>query len=449
MLPAIYFLQVLSNCKSNHLNLIVNLAPMSIRHPIAVFLCMVMAMSLVWSKALLSIFPVVFALFTAIDIEIEPFRVKWVLTPKNIIGIIPYKPFILVLSLYFFLFVVSIVYAGNLSEWWKLTHPKFPFLLIPLGFAMLRPFTRKEYMYITLCMILMAIWSSIWVQVAFYSNHYLFSQSLGFGGSLPTPINHIRYSVVVALSMIICLAFAIEDWKLKYTWERWAYGVAAVYLFYFLHILSVRSGLALAYAGIFLLVIFYSQKLVRWKQLALLALIILAPFMAYKLIPGFEQKVNYTIYDLGQFKQDQGTAYSDSERWDSWRAGITIGNRHPFFGTGTGHFRAELEKYYKEELHKETWTRPHNQFINVFAEFGLVGLTVFLFVLLYPMIFRSFWQLPLMCTLYIMLLFSMLVEHPLDTEIGTVMFLLITVLGLSYLDGLEKGFNISTLKNSA
>ncbi|MFZ1676669.1 MAG: hypothetical protein WAT91_05320, partial [Saprospiraceae bacterium] len=104
---------------------------MSIRHPIAVFLLMIMAMSLVWSRALLSILPVVFAVFTAIDVQIEPFKVKWVLTPKNVFGIIRYKPFIIVFSLYFLLFVVSIVYAGNISEWWQLTHPKFPFLLIP------------------------------------------------------------------------------------------------------------------------------------------------------------------------------------------------------------------------------------------------------------------------------------------------------------------------------
>ncbi len=39
----------------------------------------------------------------------------------------------------------------------------------------------------------------------------------------------------------------------------------------------------------------------------------------------------------------------------------------------------------------------------------------------------------------------MLVEHPLDTEFGTVLFLLITVLGLSYQDGLENGFTSNTI----
>ena len=414
-----------------------NLAAMSLRHPIAVVLCMVMAMSLVWSRALLSILPVVLIILTVLEINTKPFRIKWLLTPENIRTLIRYKPFILVFSLYFLLFLLSIIYAGNLSEWWRLTHPKFPFLLIPLAFAMLRPFSRKEYMLVTLCMIVTAVWSTIWVQVAFYSEHYLFSRSLGFGGSLPTPINHIRYSVVIAASMIICLAYAIEGWKIRYAWERWAYGFTAIYLFYFLHVLSVRSGLVIGYAGIFILVLFYLGKLDRWKQIALLGAIIIAPFLAYKFLPGFEQKVNYTLYDLGQFKQDKGAQYSDSERWDSWRAGIIIGNQQPFFGTGTGKFRSELEKYYLEVLKKENWTRPHNQFINVFAEFGLFGLAIFLFTLLYPMTFGLFWRPSLMPALYIMQCVSMLVEHPLDTEFGTVLFLLLTILGLSYQDGVE------------
>lgn len=410
---------------------------MSIRHPLAVFLCMAMAMSLLWSKALLSILPVVFAIFMAMDIHTDPFRVKWVLTPKNVFGVLKYKPFIIVFVLYFLLFLVSIFYAGNLTEWWNLTHPKFPFLLIPLGFLMLRPFTRKEYMFITLCMVIMAIWSSVWVQVAFYSEKYLFNQSLGFGGSLPTPINHIRYSVVIALCVIICFGFFMDDWKLKYKWERWAYAATSVYLFYFLHVLSVRSGLAIAYAGIFLVSIFYLKKLSRLKQLIILGCIIFAPFLAYKILPGFQQKVNYTWYDLRQFRHDQGNAYSDSERWDSWRAGIVIGNQHPFFGTGPGKYRAALQLYYKDVLKKDDWTRPHNQFINVFAEFGLFGLLVFLFMILYPMTFRLFWSPPFIPVLYIMQVLAMLVEHPLDTEYGTILFILITILGLSYQDGLE------------
>jgi len=410
---------------------------MSLRHPLAVMLLMVMAMSMVWSKALLSITLGFLAIIASMDIQVNPFRLRWLLTPSEITKTIRSKPFIWVFALYCLLYIVSIVYAGNLSEWWKLTHPKLAFLLIPMSFALLRPFTRKEYMLIVLCMIITAVWSTIWVQVAYYSNYDLFNKSLGYGASLPTPGSHIRFSIVIAISMILCLGFAIEKWKVRYNWERWAYGLTAMYLFYFLHILSVRSGLVLAYAGIIILTIFYLRQLKLWKQLVLITVALAAPIVAYKTLPGFQLKVNYTLYDFGKFKEGQGDDYSDAQRWESWHAGLVIGNRHPFFGTGTGRFRSELETFYKTELKPYTW-RPQNQWINVFTIFGLFGLIVFSFIIIYPMTFSFFWKTPMLPTLYIMQLVSMMVEHSLDSEVGTLLFLMLTLLGLSYQDGLNK-----------
>ncbi len=416
-----------------------NFQPMSIRHPLAVFLLMIMAMSLVWSKALLSIVMVLIAVLAAISLQVNPFRIKWVLTPKLIRESIRITPFLWVFALFALMYLVSILYAGDVAAWWKLTHPTLAFLLVPMSFALLGPFSKKEYMLITLCLVVTALWSTIWVQVAYYSNYYVFSQSMGFGGSLPTPINHIRYSVVIALSMIICLAFCIENWKLRYRWERWAYGLAAAYLFYFLHVLSVRSGMMLAYAGIFILMIFYLQKLSRWMQAALLIGMIAAPVIAYKTMPGFQLKVHYTLYDLGQFKAGTGANYSDSERWSSWQAGIALGNQHPFFGIGTGKFVSEMKAYYQNELKFDKWNRPHNQWINVFAIFGLTGLIIFCFILVYPMTFRDFWFPALFPTLYIVQLLSMIVEHPLDTEFGAMLFLVLTGLGLSTVGGEREG----------
>ncbi len=96
---------------------------------------------------------------------------------------------------------------------------------------------------------------------------------------------------------------AVQVW-----WERWLYGILAAYLFYFLHVLSVRSGLALGYAGILLLVFSYFRHLRRWKQFAMIGIMVLAPIVAYKIMPGFEKKINYTLYDLGKFNQGEGAA---------------------------------------------------------------------------------------------------------------------------------------------
>src|SRR5687768_12116599 len=210
---------------------------MSLRHPIAIIILMVMAMSLVSSKAGLSITMGALAIIAMLDIQVNPFKVKFILTWEKLKTSIKEKPFIWVFASFWLLYFISIIYAGDFGAWWYLTHPKFAFLLLPLSFALLQPLSRKEYMFITLCMIIMAVWASIWVQAAYFSNYELFNKSLGFGASLPTPGSHIRYSTIIAISMILCLGFAIENWKIKYHWERLAYIITGVYLFYFLHIL--------------------------------------------------------------------------------------------------------------------------------------------------------------------------------------------------------------------
>lgn len=412
-----------------------NFRPMSIRQPLAVFFCIVMAIALLWSVALLSISAVCLVFFAVTDIQIEPLKIRWLLTPKAIKSSIQEKPYIWCFTLFFFLYLVSVIYAGNISEWWSLTHMKLVFLIIPLAFAFLRPFTKREYMLVMVCMITMTLWSTIWVQVAYFENYYLFTTSLGFGGSLPTPTGHIRYSVIIAIGMILCISFAIENMRIKYAWERWAYAFLGIYFFYFLHILSVRTGIMLGYAGILLLVLFYMRRMQIWKQVGIVLMVALFPIIAYKTIPTFNQKINYSLYDLKQFNAGGGEKYSDSERWQSWRAGLVIGNQHPFFGTGTGKFRSTLADYYKNEYNRDAYERPHNQFINVFVIFGLFGLVIFVFMLVYPMTFKLFWSPPWIPIIFIMQILSMMVEHPLDVTVGTSMFLLISMLGLSYQSG--------------
>lgn len=353
------------------------------------------------------------------------------------------RPALWVFSLLFLLYLASIISAGNVGEWWSLTHMKIPFLVLPLCFALLKPFSRKDYQMVMLSLVVMAVWSSIWVQVAYFKDYELFSRSLGYGAALPTPTNHVRYSILISSAMIVCLWMAIANIRYRFAWERGIYMVLVVYLFSFLHILSVRSGLALGYAGILALSLFYLRRITGWLQLLVVIVLAAAPIIAYKTLAGFRQKVHYALHDLRKYREDPTQLYSDAERWRSNAVGLEVGNQHPFFGAGTGRFRGELQAAYQAKFHLDTWYRPHNQWINVFALFGLAGLTLFLFILLYPMRLPGFCEPPIVPTLYGMQLLSMLMEHPLDTAVGTSMFLLLTLMGLSHYYALrEKPGNI-------
>lgn len=404
---------------------------MSIRHQVAVFILMIMALSMIWSKALLSISFVLMAVLAVMDIRVDPFRVRWVFSFEKIKSSFrSHTPF-WVFGLFTLLYFLSVTYAGDLAMWWKLTHPKFAYLLFPMSIVLVGPFNRKEYMLITGCMIIMAVWSALCVMIAYYDEYELFTESLAFGGALPTPTNHIRFATTIAVCMLICIFFALENWKIRFHWERWIYGASAIFLFYFLHILSVRTGILVGYGGLFFLAILYFRRQKQWMKWLVAALLILMPVAAFKLSPSFAKKVGYSLYDLKMFRQGTDTdPYSDARRWISWQAGLEIGNQHPLVGAGPGNFKKELKEYYVSDGQDFSF-RPHNQWISVFAIFGLLGLIVFLFMLLYPMTYDWFWKPAIFPALYLTQLITMIFEHPLDTEMGTMLFLMLTLLGMS------------------
>lgn len=415
-----------------------NLPAVSIRRFLILFFTLAFGISLIWSKALISILPAFILFAVCVDIQVSPFKISWLATPGVIAKSIREKPAFWVFTLLFWIYAVDGLFAGNFHEWWSLTHMKIPFLILPAAFALMPSFSRKEFMIILGALIAMLFWSSIWVQAAYYSEFDLFTKSVGYGSALPSPTNHIRYSILIAISVIICLHFFIEKSRIKFSWEPILYLALALYFFYFIHIFSVRSGIALVYTGLVVYALHYVKRLGIWKIIFISATILVLPYLAYKSFPGFEQKINYMIYDLKMYQKDQTANYSDSERFRSYEAGFDIAKKYPFFGTGSGRFREELKSYYQEHFGLDTYNRPHNQWMTMFVLFGLTGLIIFVFITVFPFKFTWFLNPALGSTLYIMQLTSMTIEHPLDTALGAAMFLFFTMLCMNYQMGIVR-----------
>jgi O-antigen ligase len=74
---------------------------------------------------------------------------------------------------------------------------------------------------------------------------------------------------------------------------------------------------------------------------------------------------------------------SDGGRTMIWRLTGRLIADHPWAGVGAGNFPIRLPEYYAApeaamaEVHTDTWSRPHNDFLQVAAEKGLPGLLAF------------------------------------------------------------------------
>ena len=165
-----------------------------------------------------------------------------------------------------------------------------------------------------------------------------------------------------------------------------------MFLFFFIHVLSVRSGILVLYAS-FLFLSFrfaFSQKNYL-ISLASVITLFFTPAIAYNSIEGFKQKVDYTICDWQQYYYDLPLRSSDASRLISFKVGLEICQKEKWLGVGAGDLRKEVHKIYDERFPEITDKKmPHNQFISVCAGMGIIGLAVFILAFFFPLFSFSF-----------------------------------------------------------
>jgi O-antigen ligase len=207
-------------------------------------------------------------------------------------------------------------------------------------------------------------------------------------------------------------------------------GAAILFLFLFLHILSVRSGIV----GLYLVLLFslgwYVWHTRRWG-IGLIALIILllVPAIARETMPSFRMRVDYMIWDWQQYRQNSGNSYSDAERMISLRVGWQLWQEHPWFGIGAGDLPTEVQRVVDARYpqYSDAPKLPHNQFLYILTGTGLFGLALSLLAFFGPIAVRCYRQYYLFAAFQILAFTSFLVEYTIETAIGVAFYIFYTL----------------------
>jgi O-antigen ligase len=311
---------------------------------------------------------------------------------------------------------------------------KLPFLVLPFVFVGWPPLSQKAYhhlFYVFLCLVSL---TSLGVFVNYLLHFDEINALIGQGQSIPTPTNHIRFSLMVAFAVFVGLFLFREGHHVRFGSERWGILGMALFLLGFLHILSVRSGLAVFYlVGVVLLLryVFLSKKI--WMGGLMLIGLVSLPLLAYQMVPSLRQKVSYMLWDLKMHTAGTGEAYSDSERLRSLIAAKEIIEPHPLLGVGAGDLRYQVRAWYQQnhpDLAHDSQKMPHNQYLSVWAGTGLLGLLLFLWGMLYPLQSKGRYKDPLLLSFQLIMLFSFMVENTIENAVGIALYLLFVLLGM-------------------
>jgi O-antigen ligase len=342
------------------------------------------------------------------------------------------------LSGIFILYAISGLYSENIPFLIDRLRMKLPFLLLPLTILSIPVFHKQLYYKLLYLFFILVVIGCLYSVVLFLQDPWEIMERYKQGQVLPTPVMHIRFSLMVAYAVGIGWYLYQERFFLRYTWEPLAMLVLTALLVAYLHLLAVRSGLVVLYSVLLFLLIWAVGRHRRyWLGVVAGSGLLLVGWLAIRFVPSLQNKLDYTRYGLYLFQHRTNLEeLSDSYRLGSVLAGADIVRKHPWTGVGVGDIREACEDYYRLHL-PALYGRglmPHNQYLFVAAATGLLGLCYFIWATIYPLLYKKSYNNPLIVIFHIIMLLSFIPEHTLETQLGTAIYILFVILGIRFQD---------------
>jgi len=306
------------------------------------------------------------------------------------------------------------------AYWIERLRVKLAFLALPLTFIGMRRLRPREidgllYFFVALLAL------SCLVVVVNYGLHFAaINAALERGQPMPTPRNHIRFSVLAATAVVAGIHLIVTGYYWRRRWEQKLLIALTVFLFLGVHVLSVRTGLVALYGALFALANLYLLRARAYRTwIATLLGLLLLPLAAYFLVPSLQTRIDYMRYDLFMHRRGAGENYADSGRIASLRVGYEIWRAAPLLGAGAGGLRPEVHRRFAAQYPGyPNPLMPHNQWLYVAAGTGLLGLIGFAAAFTFPLLYRQHWRYPPLLGLYAIVFVLFAVEHTIENSMG-------------------------------
>jgi O-antigen ligase len=330
------------------------------------------------------------------------------------------------------IYLLSFFNSENHGEYLKVIKNKIPYLFIPISLVSVQKLSKQQLIFIQYFFIVCCLYSSGWSYYQYLQNSEIYADLYARGEVIPTLIHHVSFAVLLCFAAIFVLNNSIHK---NGKTEKIINVFLFIWFIYFLHILSVRTGILLLYVSLFLygVILLITQKKIV-ITISLFLLLILSSIISYQKIPTIKSKIAYTFYGIAQYKNKQDTAnvVSDARRILSDKIGIEILQKNKMSGVGLGDIKDEMNSIYKQQypqFNSEVYSHIHNQYLYTICGVGLLTGSLFCILLLLPL-FQFIRDKNYVFTLiYGMLLMVMLWEPFIESQIGNSIFLVVCCVG--------------------
>ena len=387
-----------------------------------VFCCCLLSAAMTWSLFLMSIAMWGFVLIAFSRFDSRTLRMRFVFESeyKILLQRLVYAS----VTVPFFLVLISGLWSHDIFYWLERLRIRLPFLILPVAFYYLPALNRKQFYSILYFTLLFVSCFTIFILVNYFLHFSEITELLNRGNPVPFMRDHIRYSIQLCFTIFI----SFELIRQKFYWinekEQTLLKILSGFLIVSLHVIAVRSGLLIFYASLFIFFFLWSfkKKRVQFGLIGLL-LTVSVPFLAYRFVPSFHNKINYARWDFLMYQKGEGADYSDAGRLISLKVGTQVFINEPIFGVGAGDLYSEVGKIYTQQYSNWSPKLPHNQLLIIAAGTGLVGLFLFIIGFFFPLFADyNFRNLTLVLFFYLNVFISFWIDMPFDAAFGVAFY---------------------------
>jgi len=389
-----------------------------------ILLVLLALLGLVSSRALISISTGLLA----VNLLLSYKEHKWhFISSKKIVSLVPALIFTGTILFLFF----SPHFATGLNQ----LYYRLPWLVIPVSVAAIKKLDAQLIQIVLAYFVIILTVSGLIVLGNYLLHYEFYNEQLRLAKNIPTPLNHIRYSLMLAFGGVSSLYFAIRNNTHLSPWYRTFFTITGLFLIILLHILSVRSGILCFYLSIGAMVIYFTRIYDKWWIIpigTILLFFILG--IAYCSLPSLQNKISYMRYDIQQIQTGDIGHNSDGRRWRSLLVAKELIKEKALSGHGIGQVETASKTFYQAhypQVEEHNQKVPHNQFLYSGVEMGIMGILFILSLFIAPLLLVNWKEYPLFVFLSVIVITSCLVENTMESQIGMSFYLIFSSLLLN------------------
>ena len=331
--------------------------------------------------------------------------------------------------LLYLLHLLSIFYTENTSEGWNDLRLKISFLLLPFFMMSVRFIYNEQRIFI------LKFFAVLMMLMALTDLTHAFLEYLESGNQETFYYIHLPYllaSKVHYVAWYYSFAIFISIYHLISSQSNRAFWFLGLLILLFSLILLSSRAFILAFIVVFILSFLKWFKTAKVSRLMWAKILSIAALFMLSLvfIPAINLRLNDTVVELQKmFGYD--IPKQTNARVFIWRYGADLIAKNPIFGFGVGDAKGELSDalescdamFWNGERNVPIQNKNynfHNQFMQTWAEVGIFGFLILLFIIIHPFLLKN--SHPLFLIFIGLTFIGCLTESMFERQAGVVLF---------------------------